>query len=83
MHFKKTAKRFVAFMLALITVLSIPISAGAISYDGTGTSGKGTANSSGTGAYGIYSTTLSSDLVGYRFTGIKADEKACVQVWLV
>lgn len=39
MHFKKTAKRFVAFMLALITVLSIPISAGAISYDGTGTSG--------------------------------------------
>ena len=72
MRFRENSKRLIALFLALVTVLSIPISAGAISYDGTGTSGKGTANSTGTGAYGIYSTTLSSDLVGYRFTGIKA-----------
>ena len=73
MRFRENSKRLIAFVLALVTVLSIPISAGAVSYDGTGTSGKGTANSSGNGTYGIYSTTLSSDLVGYRFTGIKAD----------
>lgn len=73
MRFRESSRRLIALLLALITVLSIPISAGAISYDGTGTSGKGTANSSGNGTYGIYSATLSRDLVGYRFTGIKAD----------
>lgn len=72
MRFRENSKRLIALLLALITVLSLPLSAGAISYDGSGTSGGGNASSSGNGTFGIARSDVKYDLIGYCFTGINA-----------
>ena len=71
MRMKAIARQGIALLLAVLSLLSLVVGAMALEYDGSGTNG-GYASQTGSGKYGIISTNTSTNVIGYRFTGINA-----------
>lgn len=70
MRMKVIARQGIALLLAVLSLLSLVVGAMALEYDGNGTDG-GYASQTGSGKYGIISTNTSTNVIGYRFTGLK------------
>lgn len=71
MRMKAIARQGIALLLAMLSLLSLVVGAMALHYDGDGTNDGGYASQTGNGLYGIISTNTSTNVIGYRFTGLK------------
>ena len=71
MRMKAIARQGIALLLAVLSLLSLVVGAMALEYDGSGTNDGGHASQTGSGKYGIISTNTSTNVIGYRFTGLK------------
>ena len=68
----RAARSIILLFLVFTTLMSCVVTAGAIGWSGSSTSG-GVASSSQDGKYSISGSTAIKSLVGYRFAAIKAD----------